>query len=86
MKNAKKTPVALSKVCWLIEPGPVVLVTTAGGDQTNVMTMSWHTMHVWMQCGDDIAARRDRIPDRSGCGQKGLCQSRGSVGCSMIGS
>lgn len=34
----------LSKVYRLLEPGPVVLVTTAGKGGANVMTMSWHTM------------------------------------------
>ena len=34
----------LSKVYRLLEPGPVVMVTTANKGQTNIMTMSWHTM------------------------------------------
>lgn len=34
----------LSRVYALLEPGPVVLVTTARGGRPNVMTMSWHTM------------------------------------------
>ena len=34
----------LSKVYQLLEPGPVVLLTTSRKDQLNVMTMSWHTM------------------------------------------
>jgi flavin reductase (DIM6/NTAB) family NADH-FMN oxidoreductase RutF len=34
----------LSKVYGLLEPGPVVLVTTARGGRANIMTMSWHTM------------------------------------------
>ena len=34
----------LSKVYGLLEPGPVVLVTTASGGRPNVMAMSWHTM------------------------------------------
>jgi len=34
----------LSKVYGLLEPGPVVMVTTARQGQTNIMTMSWHTM------------------------------------------
>jgi len=34
----------LSKVYGLLEPGPVVLVTTARKGRPNVMTMSWHTM------------------------------------------
>lgn len=35
---------ALSRVYQLIEPGPVVLLTTAGRGRPNVMTMSWHMM------------------------------------------
>ena len=34
----------LSKVYRLLEPGPVVMVTTAGKSRANIMTMSWHTM------------------------------------------
>jgi flavin reductase (DIM6/NTAB) family NADH-FMN oxidoreductase RutF len=34
----------LSKVYRLLEPGPVVLVTTARGGHQNIMAMSWHTM------------------------------------------
>ncbi len=37
-------PLPLSRVYRLLEPGPVVLVTTAGKDGPNVMTLSWHTM------------------------------------------
>jgi flavin reductase (DIM6/NTAB) family NADH-FMN oxidoreductase RutF len=32
----------LSKAFQLIEPGPVVLLTTAYRGKANVMTMSWH--------------------------------------------
>ncbi|MBE0621387.1 MAG: flavin reductase family protein [Burkholderiales bacterium] len=39
-----KTSFPLSRVYRLIEPGPVVLVTTAQKDRANIMTMSWHTM------------------------------------------
>jgi flavin reductase (DIM6/NTAB) family NADH-FMN oxidoreductase RutF len=34
----------LSKVYGLLEPGPVVLLTTAGKHGANIMTLSWHTM------------------------------------------
>ena len=34
----------LSKVYGLLEPGPVVMVTTARDGRPNIMTMSWHTM------------------------------------------
>ena len=34
----------LSRVYTLLEPGPVVLVTTALKGQANIMTLSWHTM------------------------------------------
>ncbi len=33
----------LSKVYGLLEPGPVVLLTTAHKGRANVMAMSWHT-------------------------------------------
>ena len=34
----------LAKVYQLLEPGPVVLLTTARHGHANVMTMSWHMM------------------------------------------
>ncbi len=34
----------LSKVYQLLEPGPVVLLTTARRGRANIMTMSWHMM------------------------------------------
>jgi flavin reductase (DIM6/NTAB) family NADH-FMN oxidoreductase RutF len=34
----------LSKVYGLLEPGPVVLVTTAQKGRANIMTLSWQTM------------------------------------------
>ncbi|MFI5002396.1 MAG: flavin reductase family protein [Reyranellales bacterium] len=34
----------LAKVYQLLEPGPVVLLTTAHKGRTNVMAMSWHMM------------------------------------------
>ena len=33
---------ALNKAFMLLEPGPVVLVTTAAGGRPNIMTISWH--------------------------------------------
>jgi len=36
--------IPLAKVFHLIEPGPVVMVTTAAKGQANIMTMSWHMM------------------------------------------
>ena len=39
-----KTTLALSRVYRLLEPGPVVLVTTANWLRTNVMALSWHMM------------------------------------------
>lgn len=38
----KKFP--LSKVYQLLEPGPVVMVTTSYKGRANIMTMSWHMM------------------------------------------
>ena len=40
----KKKSFPLSRVYRLLEPGPVVLVTTAEKERANIMTMSWHTM------------------------------------------
>jgi flavin reductase (DIM6/NTAB) family NADH-FMN oxidoreductase RutF len=40
----RKRSFPLSRVYRLLEPGPVVLVTTARGAKANVMTLSWHTM------------------------------------------
>ena len=40
----KKKSLPLSRVYRLLEPGPVVLVSTADGDKLNIMTMSWHMM------------------------------------------
>jgi flavin reductase (DIM6/NTAB) family NADH-FMN oxidoreductase RutF len=34
----------LSKVYGLLEPGPVVMVTTVRDGKTDIMTSSWHTM------------------------------------------
>jgi len=34
----------LAKVYGLLEPGPVVLVSTARQGRANIMAMSWHTM------------------------------------------
>jgi len=34
----------LSRVYSLLEPGPVVMLTTARKGRANIMTMSWHTM------------------------------------------
>lgn len=39
-----KRSLPLSKVYRLLEPGPVVLVTTASKGRANIMTMSWQTM------------------------------------------
>jgi flavin reductase (DIM6/NTAB) family NADH-FMN oxidoreductase RutF len=39
-----KRNLPLSRVYSLLEPGPVVMVTTARKGRANVMTMSWQTM------------------------------------------
>ena len=40
----KKSAFPLAQVYGLLEPGPVVLVTTMHKGKANIMTMSWHTM------------------------------------------
>ncbi len=42
--EVKMKELPLSKVYQLLEPGPVVLLTTAHKGHANVMTMSWHMM------------------------------------------
>ncbi|MCU0775388.1 MAG: flavin reductase family protein [Planctomycetes bacterium] len=39
-----KRRLPLARAYTLLEPGPVVLLTTAGPPRPNVMTLSWHTM------------------------------------------
>jgi len=39
-----KKVLPLSKVYQLLEPGPVVMLTTARAGKPNIMTMSWHMM------------------------------------------
>ena len=40
----QKKSYPLAQVYGLLEPGPVVLLTTARGGRANIMTLSWHTM------------------------------------------
>jgi flavin reductase (DIM6/NTAB) family NADH-FMN oxidoreductase RutF len=40
----KKKSLSLPRVYQLIEPGPVVMVSTSWRGKTNIMTMSWHMM------------------------------------------
>jgi flavin reductase (DIM6/NTAB) family NADH-FMN oxidoreductase RutF len=40
----KKKSFPVSKAYQLIEPGPVIMVTTQHKDKQNVMTMAWHMM------------------------------------------
>jgi flavin reductase (DIM6/NTAB) family NADH-FMN oxidoreductase RutF len=40
----KKKTLPLSKVYQLLEPGPVVMVTTSYKGKPNIMTMTWHMM------------------------------------------
>jgi flavin reductase (DIM6/NTAB) family NADH-FMN oxidoreductase RutF len=44
MTSTVKKTLALAKVYQLLEPGPVVLVSTTNGTRPNIMTMSWHMM------------------------------------------
>jgi len=43
-RRVAKRSLPLSKVYGLLEPGPVILLTTSHRGHANVMTMSWHTM------------------------------------------
>ena len=44
MARYSKTDFPVDKVRRLLEPGPVVLVSSAHKDETNIMTMGWHMM------------------------------------------
>jgi flavin reductase (DIM6/NTAB) family NADH-FMN oxidoreductase RutF len=44
MAGTKKRAFPLAQVYGLLEPGPVVLVTTIRAGRANIMPMSWHTM------------------------------------------
>lgn len=44
MPRVTKNEFPLAQVYGLLEPGPVVLVTTVRAGRANVMPMSWHTM------------------------------------------
>lgn len=43
-KKIEKKSFPLSQVYRLLEPGPVVMVSTARKNESNVMTLSWHMM------------------------------------------
>lgn len=40
----RKNDLPVSKIRRYLEPGPIVLVTSAHGDERNIMTMGWHTV------------------------------------------
>jgi flavin reductase (DIM6/NTAB) family NADH-FMN oxidoreductase RutF len=40
----RKVDFPVAKVRRYLEPGPIVLVSSAWRDKTNIMTMGWHTM------------------------------------------
>lgn len=44
MKDYVKKSFPLTKIRRFLEPGPVVLVTSAYGGERNVMTLGWHMM------------------------------------------
>ena len=44
MKVFKKKDFPVSMIRRFLEPGPIVLVSSAWKGQTNIMTMGWHTV------------------------------------------
>ena len=43
-KQAAKIDLPVSHIRRYLEPGPIVLVSSALGDRRNIMTMGWHTV------------------------------------------
>ncbi len=43
-KRSEKRDFPVAKVRRYLEPGPIVLVTSAWGSERNVMTLGWHTV------------------------------------------
>src|SRR5579872_6914471 len=43
-KPAAKTDLPVSQIRRYLEPGPIVLVSSAHGERRNIMTMGWHTV------------------------------------------
>lgn len=62
----KKRNFALEEIRRFVEPGPIVLVTWK--DESNIMTMGWHTMMsfepalVFMIAGKSISYRQRFLP------------------------
>jgi flavin reductase (DIM6/NTAB) family NADH-FMN oxidoreductase RutF len=44
MRRYRKQDFPVSQIRRLLEPGPIVLVSSAWKGQRNVMTMGWHTV------------------------------------------
>src|SRR5205809_2641230 len=44
MKSYRKRDYPLAKIRRFLEPGPIVLVSSAWKGRTNIMTMGWHMM------------------------------------------
>jgi flavin reductase (DIM6/NTAB) family NADH-FMN oxidoreductase RutF len=42
MKDIRKQNFPVSKIRRFLEPGPIVLVSSAYRGKTNIMTMGWH--------------------------------------------
>jgi flavin reductase (DIM6/NTAB) family NADH-FMN oxidoreductase RutF len=40
----RKTDLPVYEIRRYLEPGPIVLVTSAHGDERNMMTMGWHSL------------------------------------------
>jgi flavin reductase (DIM6/NTAB) family NADH-FMN oxidoreductase RutF len=43
-KQAEKVDLPVAEIRRYLEPGPIVLVSSAAGGERNIMTMGWHTV------------------------------------------
>ena len=51
MPARKKADYPVDKTRWFLEPGPIVLISSAWRGETNVMTLGWHMMLDYAKVG-----------------------------------
>ena len=57
MKKYAKKDFPVSDIRRFLEPGPIVLVTSAWEGKTNIMTLGWHAVMEFSPPGLDVSFR-----------------------------